>query len=159
MFSRKLLKKSRFLFFLLGAAFLVALVQGVGGDEEAPPRLKTARVELLGRFYTLELARTPSQRREGLMHRKSLATDAGMLFVFEQSGYYRIWMKNTWIPLTVVWVDDSETVVGVKQLQPCTGDPCPTYGVDAAAKYIIEFSLENNHFKPGDYLPELKSLR
>ena len=104
---------------------------------------------LVGEEYLLEIARSEKQRNHGLMFRDHLDSRQGMLFIYPRSGNHRIWMKNTLIPLTVVWVDESNVVIGIKKLFPCDYDPCPSYGVSIPSKYILELSSGNHRLEPG----------
>lgn len=104
---------------------------------------------LNGEEYSIEIARSAKQRRHGLMFRDHLEERQGMLFIYPRSDDHRIWMKNTLIPLTVIWLDKDKKVIGLKKLPPCTSDPCPSYGVSKPSKYILELSSGNNSFKPG----------
>ena len=104
---------------------------------------------LAGEEYLLEIARSATQRNHGLMFRDHLDERQGMLFIYPRSGNHRIWMKNTLIPLTVIWVDDSNEVIGIKKLFPCEYDPCPSYGVSLPSKYILELSSGNHRLEPG----------
>jgi hypothetical protein len=106
--------------------------------------------------YSIEIAKSPIQRQQGLMFRENLNIHQGMLFVYPRSGNHRIWMKNTLIPLSVIWLDDNETVIEVKILPPCKFDPCPSYGVAEPAKYIIELSSEVMGVKSGDSIEGVK---
>lgn len=75
------------------------------------------------------------------MWRTVLAEDAGMLFIFETMASKRKFrMKNTLIPLDMIWMDNTYTIVHIeKDVQPCVNDPCMTYGPDAiASKYVLE---------------------
>ncbi len=107
------------------------------------------RLILSGEEYLLEIARSAKQRNHGLMFRDHLDSRQGMLFIYPRSGNHRIWMKNTLIPLTVVWVDESNEVIGIKKLFPCDYDPCPSYGVSIPSKYILELSSGNHRLEPG----------
>ncbi|RJQ19950.1 DUF192 domain-containing protein [Candidatus Woesearchaeota archaeon] len=88
--------------------------------------------------FTLEVARTAVEKQQGLMFRESLADDAGMLFIFDDTAPRGFWMKNTLIPLDMIYLDENFTVVEVKEnVPPCTEDPCPTY-VSVPARYVLE---------------------
>ena len=65
-----------------------------------------------------EVADTPTTRELGLMRRKSMATGAGMLFLFDESATHCMWMKNTLIPLSVAFIDDRGTIVNIADMQP-----------------------------------------
>jgi uncharacterized membrane protein (UPF0127 family) len=114
--------------------------------------LEFDRISLIinGVGYSIEVAKTSMQRSQGLMFRTNLGIQEGMLFVYPQPGNHRIWMKNTLIPLSVIWLDENQTVIGVKTLAPCDLDPCPSYGVSDPAKYIIELSSEVRDIEKGD---------
>jgi uncharacterized membrane protein (UPF0127 family) len=57
-------------------------------------------------------------RGQGLMHRKSLAPNAGMLFIFDEHAVHCMWMKNTLIPLAVAFIDDRGTIVNIEDMEP-----------------------------------------
>ncbi len=114
---------------------------------------------LAGEEYLLEIARSATQRNHGLMFRDRLEERRGMLFIYPRPGNHRIWMKNTLIPLTVVWVDEGNKVIGVQKLHPCANDPCPSYGVSEPSKYILELSSGEHHLEPGLRISGLDQLK
>ncbi len=61
------------------------------------------------------------------MMREAMPMYSGMLFVFETMGKYGFWMKNTLIPLDMIWLNANYQVVATKTAVPCEEDPCPTY--------------------------------
>ncbi len=84
----------------------------------------------------VELARTEQEREQGLMFRRSLPDDAGMLFFFEESEDHAFWMRNTFIPLDMIFVDDGGRIVGiVERATPHSDDP---RGVGAPSRYVLE---------------------
>jgi uncharacterized protein len=65
-----------------------------------------------------EVAADFATRGRGLMHRKSLAQNTGMLFIFDQPAQHCMWMKNTYIPLSVAFVDDKGQIINIADMQP-----------------------------------------
>lgn len=89
--------------------------------------------------FEVELAVTPKQRARGLMFRKKLDEDKGMLFIFEEEGIHPFWMKNTFIPLDIIWADKNKKVVFIKRdAQPCKDGPCSLAHPTKKAKYVLE---------------------
>lgn len=77
------------------------------------------------------------------MNREFLAEDAGMLFVFERMRPFRsFWMKNTLIPLDMIWIDDSQRIVHIEEdVPPCEVENCPTYSPGATeSSYVLEIN-------------------
>ena len=112
--------------------------------------------ELKGKQYQLEIADTVRRKSTGLMFRQHIDQNQGMLFVYQRPGHYKIWMKNTLIPLTVLWLDEQARVIEKKLLTPCTIDPCPIYGPPNASHYIIELKdSEYERFNVNDQLPSI----
>lgn len=90
-------------------------------------------------FYNIkaELAQTERQREIGLMFRKNLGLNDGMIFVFERAGTQCFWMKNTLIPLSVAFIDDSGTIVNIDEMKAETEDPhCSVKPV----RYVLEMN-------------------
>ncbi|AHB41349.1 hypothetical protein P148_SR1C00001G0558 [candidate division SR1 bacterium RAAC1_SR1_1] len=90
--------------------------------------------------FSIEIADTPEERQLGLMYRKQLPELAGMLFVFQQSGQYNFWMKNTLIPLDMIWINQDQKIIDIQQATPCTADPCPTYNPQGTSSYVLELN-------------------
>lgn len=116
-----------------------------------------AKITINNHVVSAELAITPQQQTKGLMGRKNLPEDQGMLFVFSGEDRYAFWMKNTEIPLDMIWIDSQNKVIEVKTAQPCseetTEDVCKTYIPSAAAKYVLEVNAgwtQENEVKIGD---------
>jgi hypothetical protein len=91
--------------------------------------------------YTINLepAITIEEKTRGLMHREYLSKDRGMIFIFDDSDKRTFWMKNTLIPLDMIFVDNENKVVDMKKnFQPCREEPCETYTSSQPARYVIE---------------------
>ncbi len=103
----------------------------------APPAADTVCIEAA--CFSVEVVSAPAERARGLMFRESLAPDTGMLFVFEQEGVYPFWMKNTLVPLDIIWINAEREIVFIsEETPPCEADPCPRYNPGAAARYVLE---------------------
>ncbi len=71
-----------------------------------------------GREIWVEVAKTPEERARGLMGRKDLGKDEGMLFIFESEDYHQFWMKNTSIPLSIAFIDREGRIVEITDMEP-----------------------------------------
>ena len=89
------------------------------------------------------------------MYRKSLERNKGMIFVFKEEGVRSFWMKNTLIPLDMVWINENKEVVDIfKNVQPCK-EKCKKITSDKKAKYVLEINAgqtESINLKIGDKL-------
>jgi uncharacterized membrane protein (UPF0127 family) len=91
-------------------------------------------------LYTLEVAETTEQAEKGLMYRKKLAPQHGMLFSFSPAREVSFWMKNTWIPLDMLFVKSGQVVHIEAEAQPCTSEPCPIYSSTVPVDAVIELA-------------------
>jgi len=86
----------------------------------------------------VEIADEQDEQREGLMHRKELKEGHGMLFIFGETRRRSFWMKETLIPLDIIYFDENGEFVSYKEMRPCLEDPCKTYSSEYPAKYALE---------------------
>lgn len=98
----------------------------------------TATVEISGQQIQLEVAQTPDQQATGLMYRTELADDRGMLFPFEFPRPAQFWMRNTLIPLDMVFLLNGEVKAIAANAAPCTTPTCPIYGSGVPVNQVIE---------------------
>lgn len=100
-----------------------------------------------------EIADDPAERSQGLMHRTELCKKCGMLFIFDNE-MVSFWMKNTYIPLDMIFVSEDMKIVKIHEnVPPCEADPCPKYNSDGPIKYVIEVNAgftEENGIEVGD---------
>lgn len=103
--------------------------------------------------FNVEVADSPAEQQEGLMFRQSLEKDKGMLFVFKKVRNYPFWMKNTLIPLDIIWINQSNEVVFIKKnAQPCS-EICESIDPGQNAKYVLELNggvASETNLKIGD---------
>lgn len=98
-------------------------------------------VELNGHRYTIEIAADNASREHGLMDRTEMAADHGMLFVFDDDQPRAFWMKNTKIPLDMLFFDGDNKLVSIQHnVPPCVADPCAAYSSGAPARYVLELN-------------------
>lgn len=132
------------------ALFVVAML-GVLASCEAQPKV-TIRTQT-GRsvVFHVEVADTPSERSLGLQYRKELAADRGMIFLFPAQERQSFWMKNTPIPLDMIFIDSERRIVGiVEQTTPFSLD---SRSVPAPSRFVLEINagLAKRHgIHPGD---------
>jgi uncharacterized membrane protein (UPF0127 family) len=104
----------------------------------------------------VEVASDDPTREQGLMYRDHLADDRGMIFLFPQAGEYPFWMKNTLIPLDMIWMDAGHRIVHIAHdVPPCKADPCPNYPPNAKASSVLELAAgvaAKHHLADGNVL-------
>lgn len=113
-------------------------------------------VELKGHRFEVEIADNQEARARGLMFRDSMPADHGMLFTFESAYVQTFWMKNTRIPLDILYFDSNYKLVSVQQrVPPCRSDPCAQYPSTGPAQYVLELNsgtADQLGVKTGDVL-------
>jgi len=102
--------------------------------------------------FSIEIAKTQEERSSGLMFREKLDFDSGMLFVFPDNGIHGFWMKNTLIPLDIIWINNGKIVYIAKNMQPCK-ETCDSIIPDKNSRYVLEINSglsEKLGLKAGD---------
>ena len=136
--------------FVLGALVFFAVIVGVigygtaeGFQENAISNGGEVRIEIVdaktGRVKTaatVEVARTPTEIERGLMHRRSIAENGGMLFFIDPAGERSFWMRNTLVPLDMIFVGPDERIINIrKSVAPLSEESQPSGGV---VQYVVE---------------------
>ena len=130
------------------ALFVLLVLVAQAAQAELPVVELTAGMHLI----RAELADTFVARMQGLMHREKLGQNAGMLFVFEEPAIQCMWMKNTLIPLSVAFIDDSGAIINIEDMRPQTED---THCAVRPARYALEMNrgwFAERGIKPGSRL-------
>ena len=106
--------------------------------------------------FFVELAKTRKETAKGLMYRESLDQDKGMLFIFDEEREHSFWMKNTLIPLDMIWINKDKEVVDIKKnVQPCVQEECEIFKPSNRASYVLELNAgqsDKTNIKIGDGL-------
>ena len=104
------------------------------------------------REISVEVAKTPEERAHGLMGRKDLGEDEGMFFVFEAEGDYGFWMKDTYVPLSIAFIDKKGRIVRITDMKPRTLE---SHIPPQPILYALEMKkawFSNNGIKVGDVI-------
>ena len=106
--------------------------------------------------FSVELAETQEQRSKGLMNREALDENRGMLFIFDEEKEHSFWMKDTLIPLDIIWISKDKRIVDIKKnVQPCVEEECEILKSSSMAKYVLELNAgqsDKTNIKIGDRL-------
>lgn len=133
-------------FLLLG----LAMLQGVTACR-AEPRVTIATQQGRTVAFNVEIADSPAKRELGLQYRRDLASDHGMIFLFPAQSEQTFWMKNTPIPLDMIFISRELKIVGiVEQTTPFSLDP---RSVGAPSQYVLEINgglAKRNGIRRGD---------
>ena len=108
-------------------------------SSSAVQMLPTVQMRIGSRTFTIEVANNETERETGLMRRDSMPADHGMIFVFEKAENLAFYMKNTRIPLDIVFLDASGTVISIKQMKPYD---LTSVFADGPAKWAVELNKD-----------------
>jgi len=146
----------------------VASVSGVTSPKGAPvppsdgahawadQALPELVLEIQGHKLTAEVAASEPQRATGLMYRRMLPENRGMLFVFPYAAPQSFWMMNTYVPLSIAFLDENGTIVNIADMKPLTTD---SHSSTKPAKYALEMNqgwFAKRGIKPGARVEGLK---
>lgn len=136
------------------AVIAVAIIGLLAGCDPAGPAVVIVAPDKSVRAtISVEIADTPQQRELGLMYRKHMDENAGMLFVFPATQPLKFWMKNTFIPLDMLFADNSGTIVGIVANAVPFSEA--NVGPDIPTRYVVEVNggfAARHGIEPGDRL-------
>jgi uncharacterized protein len=133
-----------------------------GTGEGAALSPDVVKLEVAGKEIVLELALTDAERARGLMYRKELEPDSGMLFVYPGQRLLSFWMKDTWIPLSIAFVRRDGLVTNIEEMRPLLTEK--RYESNEPCRYAIEMNsgwFGRHGVEAGDYIvitDEIESL-
>jgi len=145
-------KISRLLFLTLGLLLLVSACRS--GEKSDLP---IAHLKIDGHEVVAEVANKPVTRESGLMFRKDMDWDHGMVFVFPDIEVRAFWMKNTILPLSIAYMDGKGVILNILEMPPETEN---TFFSAGQAKYALEMNTgwyAKNGVKPGDLVEGLSN--
>ena len=119
---------------------LTTLLMGQGiASAQGSPQTQLQRITLSVGIHQIDtqLAATSEQREIGLMFRKDMPQNEGMLFIFESPSQLCFWMKNTLLPLTAAFIADDGTVVNLENMKPQTTD---SHCSSKPVRYVLEMN-------------------
>jgi len=134
---------------IVGLSFMVTTL--ITGASACPIELPTITISIKGHPLTVELAATPGSRGCGLSHRDELPKNQGMLFIFSDRRPRNFWMKDTFIPLSIAYLDDSGQIFSIQDMVPLQTDE--QYPSSQPASYALEVNqgwFRRHGIKAGD---------
>lgn len=146
-FNKTIYASIIFVFIFIGVSR--AQLSDSGGEKKALIRFKD-------NSFLVEVAETRQQQAKGLMFVRSLPSDSGMLFVYKDEALRSFYMKNTYIPLDIIWLDKEKKVVFIKEnAEPESPEACESIYPQAEAMYVLELNAGSSDrigLKIGDKL-------
>lgn len=130
----------------------ILLFSGAAAFVSCGERNETIELVLGDSVFTVEVAKTPEERQLGLMHRKELDPDRGMIFVFEYDQKLSFWMKNTHVPLDIAYISKDGTIKEIHRLKPLSETPVQS---EHSVRYALEVprgTFERLGIEPGQKL-------
>lgn len=122
--------------------FLVFLVYSLDlWSKNSEILFKKGTLKIAGHTLQVEIAESEEEHAHGLMFRKKMPANHGMIFIFKDSRMRKFWMKNTLIPLSIAYFDENQTLVDLKDMKPGTlveDEFLPSYPSAEPAKFAVE---------------------
>ena len=151
------MKKIIFAYGLLVLVVILLAFAKFRGYDFLPKFGAQATATINNREFKIIIADDEKERQVGLSNRRTLDKNSGMLFIFPKKGIYSFWMKNTLIPLDMIFINDNKIVHIVKKavIDPKNNSPLPIYTPPTEANYVLEINsgqAEENKIKNGDLI-------
>ena len=138
----------------LSAILLLTICNQLLGNNKIEKENEAIKVCIEENCFDVEIADTLKKKEMGLMNRDYLAPEDGMLFIFENEEIHNFWMKNTLIPLDMIWINENKKIIYIeKNADPCKIEQCELFGPNEKAKYVLEINgglTEGIGVKTGD---------
>ncbi len=115
-----------------------------------PVRITTADGKT--HVYKAEVARTEAEQAQGLMYRRTMPRDAGMLFPMMPARVASFWMRNTYLPLDIIFISPEGRVLNVVQAKPLDETPVEAVGITGAVLELNQGEAARIGLKPGDQI-------
>jgi uncharacterized membrane protein (UPF0127 family) len=126
--------------------FIIVLAGCSQTNLEETPSTELLSLTINDHQFFVETASTPQEQLTGLMHRTELPQNQGMLFIYPDSKIRSFWMKNTLIPLDIIFIDQNQQIINIHTATPCLSEQCPTYQSHSPAQFILEINAGlSNH--------------
>lgn len=125
---------------------------------EERPKFKKQKIQIGTKTLVVEVAKTPTESAYGFMFKKSLQPNEGMLFIFESEQPLSFWMKNTFVDLSIAYIDAKKTIVDIQDMDAAQSElqsHYPSYPSAKPAQYALEMKrgwFKVNNVKLGDKL-------
>ena len=132
------MKNSHSLNYLLNLLTLLSLSLCVLAAAGASAQIPEITLTIAGHKLTAEVAATNPERMQGLMHRRMMPENRGMVFVFTDVSKHAMWMENTFIPLSVAFIDSDGIITNIEDMKPQTRDAHPAV---KPVRYALEMNL------------------
>lgn len=129
-------------------------------ERETAQAISNPQIQIENEIIEIEIADTTSKRAKGLMYRKYLPKNHGMLFIYDIPTILRFWMKNTLIPLSIAFIDENGIIIDIQEMESYAGqsdESLPVYTSKTPALYALEMS--QGWFKEKNIEPGMRVLR
>jgi len=137
---RQMRKLIPFVIFLLSLFILEGISKGDDRNNDSKYQSNIV-VKIKDKSFLMDIAKTSKERKLGLMYKKSLDSNKGMIFIYNKEKKHPFWMKNTMIPLDIIWLNKSKQVVYIsKNTQPCKQNDCLGIKPNRRAIYVLEIN-------------------